>query len=72
MAKKQIQVNRKYRFCGNGPGVAGLPFEIDEQDAMERGVVSLLEAAIRAGNYKLIKPDVAIEPVSDAGNEQGE
>jgi hypothetical protein len=42
---------KHYIFCGEGAGVPGLPHEINDQEADERGLRDLLQAAIEAGNY---------------------
>jgi hypothetical protein len=44
-----------YRFCGNGAGVPGLPFEVSDDEAAEQGVSELLKAAIANGNYVEVK-----------------
>jgi len=41
----------KYKFVGEGMGVPGLPHEISDEEAIEMGVVELLQAAIENGNY---------------------
>lgn len=45
----------KYRYAGNGAGVAGLPHEITDDEAQDLGVVELLRAAIANGNYVLVE-----------------
>lgn len=42
----------KYKFVGEGSGVPGLPHEITDDEALERGITDLLKAAIANGNYK--------------------
>ena len=46
-------MSKKYKYAGNGMGVAGLPHEISDEEAMALGVEvdALLKAAIENGNY---------------------
>lgn len=72
MGKNKIHFDRKYRFCGNGEGVAGLPHEVSEEEAYQMGLAAVLQAAIKLGHYIEIQPDIDPDVVSDIGNEQGE
>ena len=51
--KKNEESARMYIFCGDGAGVPGLPHEISEEDARERGLLEQLLEAIRAGVYRM-------------------
>ena len=57
MTKIRIKSNQKYRFCGNGDGVAGLPHEIDAETAYQMGLSAVLQAAIKLGYYQEILPE---------------
>jgi hypothetical protein len=54
---KKIDLEKKYRFCGNGQCVPGLPQELSLAQAQEMKVGELLEAAIANGNYQPVEPE---------------
>jgi hypothetical protein len=57
---------KKYRYAGKAGGfVPGLPQEIDENEAKERGLDKLLAECIAAGLYKEKKPAKKKENKSD-------
>lgn len=41
----------KYKYVGTGAGVPGLPHEITDEEALELGVVQLLQEALKNGDY---------------------
>ena len=47
-------MSKTYHFVGNGAGVAGLPHRITRQEAQDRGVEKILDAALKNGNYKAL------------------
>jgi hypothetical protein len=59
MVKKQkdIEIDDKtvYHFCGDGQCIPGLPHEVTAVQARALGLLEVLEAALRNGNYS-IKP----------------
>lgn len=61
MRKKQSakELSGAYRFCGNGQGIPGLPHEVTTAQAKELGLLDVLKAAIKNGNYKQAKPSPA-------------
>jgi len=56
-------MSKKYKYAGNGMGVAGLPHEISDEEAVALGVEvdALLKAAIKNGNY------VSIDDMAEDG-----
>jgi hypothetical protein len=56
MAKKTnaIEIDDKtvYHFCGDGLGIPGLPHEVTAVQARALGLLEVLEAALRNGNYR--------------------
>ncbi len=50
-----------YKYIGDGAGIPGLPHEITDEEAAERGLSALLQDAIKAGAYKAadtqVRPD---------------
>lgn len=44
---------KKYKYIGDGAGVAGLPHLISDEEARELGVESILVEAVKNGNYVL-------------------
>ena len=64
MSKKN-KSNQKYRYCGAGAGIAGLPHEVNDAEAEKRGVTKILSAALKAGAY--IK--IPSEPEEESGEE---
>lgn len=54
MAKKQftMDITGAFRFCGNGQGIPGLPHEVTASQAKELGLLEVLVAAIKNGNYE--------------------
>ncbi len=40
-----------YKYVGNGMGVPGLPHEVSEDEAVELGVLHILNDAIKNGSY---------------------
>ena len=49
MAKEDL--NKRYRFAGDGLGVPGLPHEVSMQEAIDLGAEELLEELIKTGTY---------------------
>lgn len=72
MAKNKDRHECKYRFCGNGEGIPGLPHEISEQEAIQRGVIPQLELAIKSGVYIQIRSKTESEPVVPLEPVEGE
>jgi len=70
MVKKQIEIsgNAVYRFCGNGQGIPGLPHEVSAEQAKELGLLEVLQAAIKNGNYS---PIPGPSPFAGAANGEG-
>lgn len=59
-----INISRQYRFCGDGAGIPGLPHEVTTMQAHELGLLDVLEAALKNGNYKPV--DIAAdEPAAE-------
>jgi hypothetical protein len=59
MNQKEESLSTRYRFCGDGLGIPGLPHEITREQADAAGVLVLLDTAIEAGAY-------AAQPESEA------
>ena len=61
MPKKtfDLTINREFRFCGEGAGVPGLPHVVTSKQAEELGLLEVLDAAVRNGNYKPVMVEAA-------------
>ena len=46
-------MDKVFIYVGSGLGVSGLPNEISEQDARAAGLLTILQAAVKNGNYQL-------------------
>ena len=65
MAKDDLE--KRYRFAGDGLGVPGLPHEISMQDAIDLGAKELLEELIRTGTYVAVAPPPTPPQMSPSG-----
>lgn len=54
MPKKTIDItiDATFQFCGDGMGIAGLPHTVTANQAKELGLLEVLEAALKNGNYE--------------------
>ncbi len=50
-----------YRYVGNGLGVPGLPHEISDEEARQRGLLELLQQAVQSGMYQAEGGTVSVE-----------
>ena len=66
MSKKQFPSDETslYRFCGEGTGIPGLPHEVTAAEAEELGLLDVLQAAIRNGNYKPVQQPVGAQYIA--------
>jgi hypothetical protein len=64
MPKFKETFPRKYRYCGAGVGIPGLPHDITEEEARALGVLAVLQAALKNGSYREIPAEKAEEETS--------
>ncbi len=72
MTKNPKSFEGRYRFCGNGQGIPGLPHEVTSAQAAELGLLEVLQAAIQNGNYQLAPATQAAEGNAADPAEKGE
>lgn len=57
MAKSKPNVyhpDARFRFCGNGAGIPGLPHDVSAGEAQALGLLDELTAALANGNYRAV------------------
>lgn len=52
MPKTKESFPRKFRYCGDGAGIVGLPHDVTEEEARALGVWDVLQAALKNGSYR--------------------
>jgi hypothetical protein len=52
MPKIKESFPRKFHYCGDGLGIAGLPHDVTEEEARALGVLDVLQAALKNGSYR--------------------
>ena len=60
MAKDDL--NKRYRFAGDGLGVPGLPHEVSMQEAIDLGAEELLEELIKTETYVAVSVETTSPP----------
>lgn len=65
MPKIKESFLRKYRYCGDGLGIPGLPHDVTEEEARALGVLDVLQAALKNGSYREISAERAEEEPHD-------
>lgn len=60
-------MDKKYKYVGNGLGVAGLPHEISDEEAKALGsdVAALLKEAVRNGTYVFVDDHAVLEKTKE-------
>jgi hypothetical protein len=60
MPKIKESFPRKFHYCGDGLGIAGLPHDVTEEEARALGVLDVLQAALKNGSYREVTDTHAV------------